>query len=207
MNNYDALMALDKPCFVLLRNLPLDESGNLTRSAILAGDFEFVAHAENYEDVDRLVPEPRLPVQDGRIKWGVVQRLARSQRINAGECWSIDLFFSTSHHVMEEDVPDHEMFGESYTILWICSDVDSATAALVEKYKKFRSAGELEVWEFLPKLWGSYADHAYPLDPDARPLDNYEFNQKIRRSLDAALRQMEDGPSDAEWKDAEMHYF
>jgi hypothetical protein len=176
----EILESIEKPCFLLIKNLDFEHPEDLD-SPISRG--EIIAHSKNYDDLRNRIPDPKLPEDDYKLS------LFEEKFGEANP--AVARFDDSPLDITEGEPNDYEIFGESYTILWLYHyHEDSIADYLVEQYLKSKDL--ISIWEF-------YIDrlHIYPsYSLEQTSLDFYEDLCTI---FEKKVSSCPNPPSDKEW--------
>lgn len=174
------LDSLDKPCFLLIKNLDFEHPSDLD-SPISRG--EILAHSTIFDELKKMIPSPQLPGDD--YKLSLFEKKFGEIRI------SVSQYDDSPWDISEGDPSDYEIFGESYTIIWISEQGEDEIADyLVEQYLKIKDL--ISIWEF-------YIDrmHIYPYY--SLELTSEDFYENICNTFENRVNECGDPPSDEEW--------
>lgn len=200
MNTLERLQALEKPCFALFRNLPAAVDLEPAEATIRRGEAEFIAASKHFNALLRLVPEPCKLADEALVDWSWVELLIRSNRLNEGNLEpQYDTSYASRAGYWEgcEEIKDEEVFGDSYTIVWLCSyDIDQVVASAVEYYLHRNPQPGYSAGWILLDLWQTRLDRICLLDD---VMENYEFFQEAETAISEALDRLPNGPSKEGW--------
>ena len=174
------LESVEKPCFLLIKNLDFEHPSDLD-SPISRG--EIVAQSSNFKDLKKMIPPPRLPEDDYKLslfekKFGEVKA-------------SVAQFDDSPWDISEGDPNDYEIFGESYTIIWLCDlNEDGITGYLVEQYLKLKD---------LISMWELYFDRMHIFPYYSLEQTSEDYYESICNAFESSVNECKDPPSENEW--------
>lgn len=174
------LDSLEKPCFLLIKNLDFEHPSDLD-SPISRGEIQ--AHSTNFNELKKMIPAPQLPEED--YKLSLFEKKFGEIKISVAQ------YDDSPWDISEGDPNDYEIFGESYTIIWICEqNEDEIADFLVEQYLKLKDL--ISIWEF-------YIDrmHVYPYYSLEQTSE--DFYENIGNSFENRVNECKNPPSDEEW--------
>ena len=174
------LDSLEKPCFLLIKNLDFEHPSDLD-SPISRG--EILSHSTDYDDLKKMIPNPQLP--EDEYKLSLFEKKFGEVRISMAQ------YDDSPLDISEGDPSDYEIFGESYTIIWICEQKEEEIADyLVAQYLNLKDL--ISIWEF-------YIDrmHIYPYYSLDQTSEDYYEN--ICNSFETKVNECRIPPSDEEW--------
>jgi hypothetical protein len=123
---------VDLPAFFLVRNMEYEDR----KTTDVKG--EYVAHAPTYDEVCAYVPEPSIRTDPDNLaplrKRCLVRKLETgSERMLERPCFFTDLDFTRFSTTKR----DREIFGETYTIIWVCPpDLNQAVKVLIKEIEQ-----------------------------------------------------------------------
>ena len=178
---YDEFLeSLEKPCFVLVKNLDFDHPSDLD-SPISRG--EILGHNKDIETLRKHIPHPKLPDDDYKLslfekKFGELTE-------------SVAQYDDSPWDISEGEPNDYEIFNESYTIVWLCdNNENSITDFLVSQYVKLKD---------LISIWELYLDrmHVFPYDSLEQTSEN--FYENLCNLFEEKVNDCNDPPDETEW--------
>jgi hypothetical protein len=178
----EALESIKKPCFVLIKNLDFEHPEDLD-SPVSRG--EIIGYSTDYEELRKKIPDPILPEDDYKLslfekKFGDMQQ-------------SVARFDDSPLDISEGEPNDYEIFGESYTILWICDlEEDSIADFLVQQYLKNRDL--ISIWEF-------YIDRMHIYPPYSLEQTSVEYYENLCNEFEERVSSSKSPPSENEWNE------
>ena len=174
------LESIEKPCFLLVKNLDFEHPSDLD-SPISRG--EILSHSSNFDELKKMIPAPQLP--EDEYKLSLFEKKFGEAKISLAQ------FDDSPWDISEGDPNDYEIFGESYTIIWICDPGETGIADyLAEQYLKLKD---------LISIWELYIDrmHFYPYySLDQSSEDYYET---VCNAFESCVNECQDPPSELEW--------
>ncbi len=182
MNNIysDYLRSITIPKFILIKNLWFEHINDLD-APITRG--EIIKYAEDFDEVKMAIPHPALPEDDYKQSL-FEKKLGELKK-------SLAVFDDSPYDISEGDPADYEIFGESYTVIWVCPpDVEEIVDYLVEKYAELRD---------LVAIWEYYIDrmHIYPFYSLETTSD--DFYDNVCDLFEKKVNKLEEPPGDKEW--------
>ena len=221
------------PVFFLLKNMQEDYPGVVYFDAAeLDGDV--LRTADSFDAIQRLVPRPTPPT-DPEKQSLLLQRCGEALAYDAtAHEWRVqwpELAFDThpnhnSVRVTSCQARDRDIFGEGYTIVWVCpaeeeavvdrllrhvaerlyGPSDLSAAPSVEAEGPTASTRRIDVYDLLD-LWSKYIDrlcfHASQLQTPS-PAEGMKARRQLRQQVVMALvqrlSQLPNGPTPKDWE-------
>jgi len=176
------LESAEKPCFLLIKNLDFEHPEDLD-SPISRG--EIIAHSNKYDDLRRMIPDPKLPEDD--YKLSLFEKKFGEANVAVAQ------FDDSPLDISEGDPNDYEIFGESYTILWLCDhSEDSIADYLVDQYLKTRDL--ISIWEY-------YIDRLHIFPSYSLEETSVDYYENLCNEFEEKVSSCKNPPTDREWND------
>ncbi len=168
------------PGFILIKNLMFEHQNDLD-APITRG--ELIGYDSHFGELKKIIPYPSVPEDDYKLslfdkKFGEL-RGAKAE------------FDDSPFDIHEGDPTDYEIFGESYTISWICPpDPEKVSDYLVKRYGEKRN---------LIIIWDNYIDrmHVFPFYSLETTSD--EFYENVCDLFEEKVNEISQPPSEKEW--------
>jgi hypothetical protein len=230
----DVLPQTPLPAFLLLKNMHEDWPGIVGLDAACL-DGEVLWITDSFEEAHELVPAPTVPTDP--------EKLALLQdRFGVDHCYDPETGEWTEHlpHLAFDTDPDHnglrllddvprdfDIFGESYTVVWVCpADVQAVVDRLMghaaerltgrigipaplELLRLFneadpRTARRIDGYDLF-EIWRQYIDRICFFAPELEPAEGpggsrSELREQIINTFSAQLKGMPNGPGDEDWE-------
>ena len=233
MENSDWNELLDEtetlPAFFLIRNLEYDtEHAQLPlESWRMSGRCIEVAHT--FDDATKRVPKARLP-RDPKKREALLLRFGTRSTLGDDGKWRDEpASFGYSLNpeaknelILQGRATDQELFGESYTVLWICpTDVEQVIYFLMSHVNQYMaisprpydflatmdaacteeaSASRFGAWDLF-YFWRTYQDRiCFACTEDDKFDDLLDLANEIRGGFAQRLKEMPNGPTDWDWE-------
>ncbi len=176
------LESVELPRFLLVKNLEFDHENDLD-APISRG--EIIDHSNNYDDLKKQIPLPMIPEDD--YKLSLFEK--KFGELNA----SIVQFDDSPLDISEGEPNDYEIFGASYSILWICeNEADLIIEYLLKQYEKYREL--IIIWEFfIDRI------HVYPFYSLDEPSD--DFYENVCKLFEERVQKLKNPPTEIEWNE------
>jgi len=174
------LESLEKPCFLLIKNLDFEHPSDLD-SPISRG--EILGHSSNFDELKKMIPAPTLP--EDEYKLSLFEKKFGEIKAKVGQ------FDDSPWDISEGEPSDYEIFGESYTIIWICDQGEDGIADhLVGQYLKLKD---------LISIWELYIDrmHIYPYYSLEQTSEDYY--ESVCNAFESSVNECKNPPSEEEW--------
>jgi hypothetical protein len=183
------------PVFVLLKNLVM-EDGYSEDSVI--SSFEWYKTSKNLKELQAMIPRPKFPKAEEKldllyVKFGDVLPEDKD-----------DYYFDDAPAQLDDDISDIEIFGESYTILWVCpADKEKIIAAILEHLKKVTDNYKRDVDENnLFDVWSNYLERMWIYARDKETFA-VQVVSEIKEELPELIARLPNAPDDHTWDEFE----
>ncbi len=181
MKNFDEyLSGLKLPSFVLIKNLKFEHDYDID-AAIARG--EVINYNLSFDALRSEIPKPRFPDDD--YKTSLLD--SKYGQVSEDELEYDDTIFD----ITEGEPNDYEIFGESYTIVFLSPpEKDNLLKYLRDRYSKERD---------LVNIWTSYIDriHIYPFY--SLDVTSDQFIEEISEDFQSLVRKLPKPPDEEEW--------
>lgn len=191
------------PVFVLFKDLVLSDPYSFD------SEITSCTWARAGDDLERLqhqIPLPTIPDDPGRRRM-----LAEAERFedyvdpDTGVIDQEGISFDDTLRQLTEPPTDLAIFGESYTVVWLCPpDLDRVTAAVMDHIERRTKGGTKEIDAFLLlEVWRDYLDRhhvAAPLSEEAR-----ERWLELNGEVEHRIRSLPNAPSEEAWDELERY--
>jgi hypothetical protein len=171
---------VEKPCFLLIKNLDFEHPSDLD-SPVSRG--ELLGHSTSFDELKKKIPAPQLPDED--YKLSLFEKKFGETKISLAQ------FDDSPWDIADGEPNDYEIFGESYTIIWVCNpNEDGIAEYLVEQYLMSRD---------LITIWELYIDrmHIHPYYSLDQTSEDYYEN--ICNAFEYNVNKCKNPPSEEEW--------
>lgn len=179
------------PVFALFKNLVL-EDGYEPDAGIR--DYEWMKTNRSLEPLQDQIPQPEFPEAQEQVDL-LYEKFGDVLPEDEDEYW-----FDDSPQQLNEEIQDTSIFGETYTIAWLCPpDKKRVMSALMEhlkeatdQYRETVSADHLLV------VWEEFIDRI--LFVADQPI-NYgsQLITEIKEELPARINKLPNAPTEADW--------
>ena len=175
------LESVELPRFLLVKNLGFAHENDLD-APISRG--ELIDHSNNFNDLKKLIPFPKLPSDD--YKLSLFEKKFGEIKANNAQ------FDDSPLDITDGEPNDYEIFGESYSIVWVCgNNVDSIANFLVNQYEKYKDL--VLIWElFIDRI------HIFPFYSLEETSDDYYEN--VCNSFEEKVQKIKNPPTEIEWE-------
>ncbi|MBD3273123.1 hypothetical protein GF385_02115 [Candidatus Dependentiae bacterium] len=168
------------PGFILTKNLMFEHQQNLDAS-ITRG--ELIGYSSHFDELKKAIPYPGVPEDD--YKLSLFDKKFGALKGSKAE------FDDSPLDIHEGDPSDYEIFGESYTISWIClPDPGEVSEYLVERYKEKRD---------LIEIWDNYIDRMHVFPFYSLETSSDQFYENVCDLFEGKVNDISQPPSEKEW--------
>jgi hypothetical protein len=190
MNNHysEFLESVNLPAFILVKNLWFEHENDFD-APISRG--EIIRQSKEFSELKKIIPQPDLPEDD--YKQSLFEKKLGELKISNA------VFDDSPYDIAEGDPTDYEIFGQSYTILWMCSpDIDELTDFLVERYNQNRD---------LIFIWENYIDRMHIFPFYSLEMTSDDFYEEICNAFEDKVNNLKNSPSQKEWDELNDYLF
>ena len=183
MKNFsEYLSGIKLPSYILFKNLRFEHDFDIDAS-IARG--EIVATDTSYDELYSKMPRPSFPTDEYKIslldeKYGQIDE--------------IDLEYDdTVYDIAEGEPNDYEIFGESYTIVFLCPpDEDFIVEYLVQQYQHTRD---------LVDIYMNYIDRLHIFPFYSLEVNTDSFVENLSENFQQKVRNLQNPPGKDEWEE------
>lgn len=174
------LESIEKPCFLLIKNLDFEHPSDMD-SPISRG--EIVGHSTSFEVLKKMIPAPDLPEDDYKLslfekKFGELKA-------------SVAQFDDSPWDISEGEPSDYEIFGESYTIIWIYDlNEDGIVDYLVSRYLNLKD---------LISIWELYIDRMHVIPYYSLEQTSEDYYESVCNAFESSVNECKHPPTEEEW--------
>ncbi len=168
------------PCFVLFKNLRFEHDYDIDAS-IARG--EIIDSDTSCEKLRSAIPRPQFP--DDEYKISLLD--SKYGHISEDELEFDDTLFD----ITEGEPDDYEIFGESYTLVFICPpDEEFILKYLSNQYRKEKD---------LVNIWISYIDRLHIFPFYSLEVTSDKFLENISENFQSIVKELPEPPTKEEW--------
>jgi hypothetical protein len=187
--NIKNLQNQNLPKFVLFKNLKFKDH-ELEFNTCFIERAEIIAVSDYPNEARKSIPQAKLP----RMK-------SKLELFNHKDEDIEDYVFNDSPYALDadsmdiENTPDFDIFGESYTLLWICPiDDKRIITTLINHTLNYVKDNNLRVSDSIGYIWDEYIDSISVATEDLS-FDTSEFVFNIKQEYEAQLLRLLDAPT------------
>jgi len=184
------------PIFVLFKNLQFNEGAiSIDIDQIKSGEIKACAPYES--ELEKYIPPSVYPKSPDKQ-----QKFTDKY----GDREDVDSSFNTSPFAMIdidpedlESTTDFDIFGESYTILWVCSNnVDETVNTLIQHTIKLADSRQSTIGDQITNIWIYYID-CISINSDDKDFDSLDFDFIVKEEYKNQISKLPNAPTQADW--------
>ncbi|VAW49380.1 hypothetical protein MNBD_GAMMA03-2025 [hydrothermal vent metagenome] len=191
--NIHNLQNQNLPKFILFKNLKFKKD-ELEFNTCFIESAEIIAITDYPKEARKSIPHAKLP-----------QSKSKLELFNHKGEDIEDYVFNDSPYALDvdsddiENIPDYEIFGESYTLLWVCPiDDRKIIKTLINHTIKYAKDNDLKVSDATGYIWDEYID-SISIATDDLMFDTAGFVFNIKQEYEAQISKILDGLIQEDW--------
>lgn len=185
------------PAFYLFKNLRLEDPF-IQDSSIES--FEFMQRGDSFYELQNLIPNPEYPEEPALLKL-FIHRFGDVLPEDENDYW-----YDDTPGQLCEDIQDKDIFGDSYTILWVCPpNKQLIIDAIIEHLKAETRGFRDEILEsHLIDIWNDFIDRIQILS-ESNDIYGSQIISEIKEELPRHINKLPNAPSESTWEEFESN--